>query len=90
MPPVAGIVTIRGELSEEIPFGVKQEPNPLITELSKHLFSIDNGVLNLPDAPGLGIEINSEAIEKYESKPIRKCSLAPRRTNSRYPSSGSE
>lgn len=49
----------------------KQEPNPLITELSKRSFIIEDGTLRLPDAVGLGIEINLDAVEKYrvESDP---------------------
>jgi L-alanine-DL-glutamate epimerase-like enolase superfamily enzyme len=47
----------------------KQEPNPLVTELSKHPFSIENGALNVPDTPGLGIDINLDAIEKYRVQP---------------------
>jgi D-galactarolactone cycloisomerase len=33
----------------------KQEPNPLIHELSKSRFEVNKGKLTVPDTPGLGI-----------------------------------
>ncbi|MFI5421158.1 MAG: mandelate racemase/muconate lactonizing enzyme family protein [Nitrososphaerales archaeon] len=43
----------------------KQEPNPLIHDLSKKKFEIKNGRMQVPDTPGLGIEIDESVVEKY-------------------------
>jgi len=43
----------------------KQEPNPLIHELSKSKFEVNKGKLTVPDTPGLGIEIDENVVEKY-------------------------
>lgn len=42
--------------------------SPLRVELVDDPFTIQDGLLRLPDKPGLGIELNMEAIEKYECK----------------------
>jgi L-alanine-DL-glutamate epimerase-like enolase superfamily enzyme len=47
----------------------KQEPNPLVTKLSKHPFTIENGALRVPDTPGLGIDIDLDTIERYRVPP---------------------
>jgi L-alanine-DL-glutamate epimerase-like enolase superfamily enzyme len=44
----------------------KQEPNPLVQELSKKKFVIEKGRMKVPDAPGIGIEIDHNVIEKYK------------------------
>ena len=36
----------------------KQEENPLVSDLSKEKFRIENGKLIVPDSPGIGIEID--------------------------------
>ena len=46
----------------------KQEPNPLVSEIIKHPFKISRGAMAVPDEPGLGIEIDLDAIEKYRLK----------------------
>ena len=46
----------------------KQEPNPLISEIIKQPFKITQGKMQVPTNPGLGIEINEDAIEKYRLK----------------------
>lgn len=43
----------------------KQEPNPLIQELVKRGFEIRYGKMQVPDGPGLGIDIDQDAVEKY-------------------------
>jgi L-alanine-DL-glutamate epimerase-like enolase superfamily enzyme len=40
-------------------------PFPLSDEILKGRLEISNGYLQVPDKPGLGIEINEDAIEKY-------------------------
>ena len=40
-------------------------PFPLANEILKELPEITNGYLNIPNEPGLGIEINENVIEKY-------------------------
>ena len=39
--------------------------NPLRTELLKQPFEMKNGTLRPPEGPGLGIDLNPEALEKY-------------------------
>jgi L-alanine-DL-glutamate epimerase-like enolase superfamily enzyme len=59
LQPYAGL---RGHEICEYPFA----PKPLAIELSvNHLQRHDNGYVNVPDSPGLGIEINMEAIRRY-------------------------
>jgi len=43
----------------------KQEPNPLIHDLSKKKFEVRNGRMQVPDTPGLGLEIDESVVEKY-------------------------
>jgi L-alanine-DL-glutamate epimerase-like enolase superfamily enzyme len=40
-------------------------PFPLSDDILKEKLSIVNGYLQVPDAPGLGIEVNEDAIRKY-------------------------
>ena len=47
----------------------KQESNPLVSELSKNKFKIENGKLIVPDLPGLGIEIDQNVVDKYRWEP---------------------
>jgi L-alanine-DL-glutamate epimerase-like enolase superfamily enzyme len=47
----------------------KQEPNPLIQKIVKHgeeIFSDQGGKMRVPSGPGLGIEIDEDAVAKYE------------------------
>lgn len=46
----------------------KQEPNPLVSQIVKQPFRINQGAMKVPDEPGLGIEIDLDAIEKYRLK----------------------
>jgi D-galactarolactone cycloisomerase len=46
----------------------KKEPNPLLSEIVKEPFRISQGEMKVPDVPGLGIEIDLDAIEKYKSE----------------------
>lgn len=39
--------------------------SPLRYELLKHDFSVVNGCVQVPDGPGLGIELNEKTVEKY-------------------------
>jgi D-galactarolactone cycloisomerase len=47
----------------------KQEPNPLVHELSKGGFTVRNGKMQIPNEPGIGIEINEDTLSKYTLKP---------------------
>lgn len=47
----------------------KQESNPLVSDLTKEKFRIEKGKLILPDTPGLGIEIDQNAVDRYTWKP---------------------
>ena len=48
----------------------KQEPNPLVSQIIKQPFLINQGAMKIPVEPGLGIEIDLDAIEKYRVKDI--------------------
>ncbi len=48
---------------------LKQESNPLISELSKQKFQINHGKLIVPDTPGIGIEIDQNVVDKYRWSP---------------------
>lgn len=43
-------------------------PNRLRNEIIKNDFTPDNGVLQIPDGPGLGIEIDLDKLKKFQSK----------------------
>ena len=47
----------------------KQESNPLVSESSKEKFRIENGMLIVPDSPGLGIEIDRNVVDRYTWEP---------------------
>ncbi|MGA2664675.1 MAG: mandelate racemase/muconate lactonizing enzyme family protein [Nitrososphaerales archaeon] len=42
----------------------KQEPNPLVHDLVKEKFVVKNGKLQVPEGPGLGIELNEKVLKK--------------------------
>jgi galactonate dehydratase len=44
--------------------------SPFAKDCFHHLPKIENGYLNLPQRPGLGIELNEEAAAKYSFKPF--------------------
>ena len=44
--------------------------SPLRTELADDGLSMNDGVLSLPDKPGLGLELNLDALEKFRSAEI--------------------
>ena len=44
--------------------------SPLRTELADDGLTMTNGVLELPDKPGLGIELNFEALDKFRASEI--------------------
>jgi L-alanine-DL-glutamate epimerase-like enolase superfamily enzyme len=43
----------------------KQEPNPLVHDLSRRRFEVRNGRMRVADEPGLGLEIDESVVEKY-------------------------
>ncbi len=43
-------------------------PNPLRTSLFKDPIEIQNGLIKIPDAPGIGWELDSELVEIFLSK----------------------
>ena len=43
--------------------------NPLKSSLSRKPFKLADGMLRIPDGPGLGIELNEETIERYRWTP---------------------
>jgi L-rhamnonate dehydratase len=46
----------------------RRTKSPLMASLAKNPFSADNGILRIPDRPGLGIEINQDAVEECRVK----------------------
>ncbi|UCE48225.1 MAG: hypothetical protein JSW47_21825, partial [Phycisphaerales bacterium] len=44
--------------------------SPLRVELADDGLEMKNGVLALPDKPGLGVELNRDALEKYRARPL--------------------
>lgn len=45
-----------------------RNPNPLREELNIHKLEIEDGVVKLPERPGLGIELNPDTVEKYRAR----------------------
>jgi L-alanine-DL-glutamate epimerase-like enolase superfamily enzyme len=42
------------------------EPKPLCQEITKDRIELDeNGMIRAPEKPGIGVEINQDAIKKY-------------------------
>ncbi|MDA4137005.1 MAG: mandelate racemase/muconate lactonizing enzyme family protein [Thaumarchaeota archaeon] len=44
----------------------KEEPNPLVHDLVKRKFEVKKGKLQVPEGPGLGIEINEKVLAKLK------------------------
>ncbi|MGY6647525.1 mandelate racemase/muconate lactonizing enzyme family protein [Wenyingzhuangia sp. IMCC45574] len=51
--------------SEKPVMELDRTENPLRDEVVKHSLKIENGVLTVPTVPGLGVDINEEALAKY-------------------------
>lgn len=45
-----------------------QSSHPFRQDLIFNAINIENGIVKIPDAPGIGVEINREIIERYEVK----------------------
>ncbi len=45
-----------------------QDPNPLRDELAKEPIRVEKGMLLLPEAPGIGIELDERTVEKYRMR----------------------
>jgi D-galactarolactone cycloisomerase len=43
----------------------KEEPNPLVNNLTKRKFEVKDGKMQVPGGPGLGIEVDMNAVERY-------------------------
>ena len=55
-----------GRMFSEVPtMELDRTENPLRDEVVLHNLKIENGVLTVPTTPGLGIEINEDALKKY-------------------------
>jgi D-galactarolactone cycloisomerase len=46
-------------------FEYDRTPNPLREQLTREPFRCENGVLDVPTSPGLGIDLDSEAVVRY-------------------------
>jgi D-galactarolactone cycloisomerase len=42
-----------------------RSPNPLREELAVESFAPDDGLVAVPNGPGLGVELDEDAIERY-------------------------
>ena len=63
---VANLDSIPGRMYEPYPMmELDRTENALRDELIKPLIQIENGYLNIPDRPGLGIEVDEKVLEKY-------------------------
>lgn len=61
--------TIPGRLYEPEPLiEFDRTENPLRDDLIKPRFSLENGRLDVPTTPGLGIDVDTNLLSKYESK----------------------
>ncbi len=63
-----------GHIDATIPNFLIQECNvnvedPFFNDLLHPMPTIKDGYLELPDRPGLGIELNEEAVENYPRRP---------------------
>ena len=50
---------------EPIPFEVDRSDNDLRTEIITEPFDFTGGTVTIPDGPGLGIDVDEDAVEKY-------------------------
>lgn len=48
----------------------KQEVNPLVNELSSDSLEVVNGKMKIPMKPGIGININERAVDKFKVNPL--------------------
>ena len=46
-------------------FEIKPNPSPMHDELVQEPFKMVDGVVKVPNSPGLGIEVNEEVVRKY-------------------------
>jgi hypothetical protein len=42
-----------------------REPSPMMTELARHDIQVEGGIAIVPNTPGLGLEIDSAALQRY-------------------------
>jgi len=55
-----------GRMYSEIPtLELDRTENQLRDEVVKHSLEIDNGIIKVPTTPGLGVEINEDALQKH-------------------------
>lgn len=74
---VANLESIPGRLNTPIAyFEYDQTENGLREELTTSDMVVNNGKVNISDAPGLGFKVNEEALHKYALKPQNGLSKA--------------
>lgn len=44
-----------------------RSPNPLREELAREPFAAENGTVAIPEEPGLGIDLDPDAVERYRA-----------------------
>ena len=58
--------TIPGRLHQPIPLlELDRTENPLRDELITPMLVVENGMVQVPDKPGLGVEVNEQIFKKY-------------------------
>ena len=66
---IANLDIIPGRMYQSIPWmELDRTENALRDELIEPLIVPEKGLLRVPDKPGLGVEVNEEALRKYEIK----------------------
>jgi hypothetical protein len=51
--------------SNGVVFELKPNPSPMQTDLVADPFRQQDGTVNIPTGPGLGVEVNQEVVDRY-------------------------
>ncbi len=66
---VANLDKNPGRMYNELPtMELDRTENALRDEVTKSLVKVDNGIIKVPDAPGLGVDVDVDALNIYEEK----------------------
>lgn len=62
-----------GRMYNELPtMELDRTENALRDEVTKSVIEIERGILHVPETPGLGVEVDTDALEKYREREIDK------------------
>lgn len=68
---VANLDKNPGRMYDEAPtMELDRTENPLRDELTVHNIKLENGVISVPNAPGLGVDVNPEVLEEYSGESV--------------------